>query len=313
MMKYVNMLNKITKIIQEAYDKNYIVIGDNSIGKSELLKQVVVKTKLDNYYIDSVNRSFDVKSVNLSQDKANYKLNSNEIVSVRIKEDFFNLKDSFGKNDHIERLYSLYEKDLKVLLKDFLGIDFVIERGEFEYGFGEGEITTKIDGQKVELSSGYQAIVRIFSELILYNEYLNEKGIVIIDEIDEFLSPKNSSEILNYLIKQFPNNKFIVSTHSSDLIANSNNAVIIAMEKEDFSMLDSNDFTTLTEVNTLFEKIFKSKHKEKDDLLNGKLQRLLDLKIINSWSKEEETEFEKINFDKLTSTQKLIYKQIKEW
>ena len=84
------------------------------------------------------------------------------------------------------------------------------------------------------------------------------------------------------------------------------------MEKENFSILDSNDFTTLTEVNTLFHKLFNNQEREKDNLVDDKLQRLFDLKIIGKWTDEEENEFNNIDFNNLTSVQKLIHKQIED-
>lgn len=312
-MKYASILSKVVKIIQEDDKKNWIIIGDNSIGKSELLRKVVEKKKSDIYYIDSVNRGFNINILNLSDDTFVYRIKSKEIISERVKEGIYNLTDSFGKNDHIERIYPLYKKKLKELLSEFLKIDISIKREKLEEGFGEGEIKVIIDNQNVELSSGYQAIIRIFSEIIFFNDYLKEKGTIVIDEIDEFLSPKNSSNILNFLINKFPQNNFIVSTHSGDLIANSNNAGIITLAKGTFSVLDSKDFDTLTEVNTLFHQVFQQKEENKDKEINDVLHKLYDLKVINKWTDEEENEFEKIQFNLLTPVQQLIYKRIKEW
>lgn len=310
-MKYTSLLNKVIKIIQESDDKNWIIIGDNSIGKSELLRRFVTKNN-DVYYIDSVNRGFDIRKVML-QNVESCTITSRQIVDVRIKEEFYNIADSFGGNDHIERLYPLYKDKLKKLFKDYLKIDFNVEREGYQEGYGEGVLICKIDNVEAELSSGYQALARIFSELIFYSDYIKEKGTIIIDEIDEFLSPKNSANILNFLINEFPGNNFIVSTHSGDLIVNTNDASIIALEKENFSILDSNDFTTLTEVNTLFHKLFNNQEREKDNFVDDKLQRLFDLKVIGKWTEEDENEFNNINFNSLTSVQKLIHKQIEEW
>ena len=310
-MKYASLLNKVIKIIQDSGNKNWIIIGDNSIGKSEVLRRFVTKSKVS-YYIDSVNRGFDIRKVIL-QDIESFSITSRQIIDTRIKDEFYNLTDSFGGNDHIERLYPLYKDKLKNLFENYLEIDFSIEREGYEEGYGEGPLICKIDNVEAELSSGYQALARIFSELIFYSDIIKEKGIIVIDEIDEFLSPKNSTNILNFLISEFPGNNFIVSTHSGDLIANTNYASIIALEKENFSILDSNDFTTLTEVNTLFHKLFNNQEREKDNSVDDKLQRLFDLKIIRKWTEEEENEFNNIYFNNLTSVQKLIHKQIEEW
>lgn len=312
-MKYVNILNKVSGLIQKSEDKNWIIVGDNSSGKSELLRKIVNKMKPNVYYIDSINRYFYIRDINLSKDRVDYNVSSIEIVNTRVQNGFYNLVDSFGKNEHIQRLYPLYQERLKNLLKAFLDIDFSIEREKLQDGFGYGEVNVKIDGKEVELSSGYQAIVRIFAELIFYNEYLMGKGLVVIDEIDEFLSPKYSARILNFLNQQFSDNYFVVSTHSSDLVANSNDCNIVTLEENDFGILDSNDFTTLTEVNTLFYRLFGNVKRDKNNLTDDQLQRLFDLKIIDSWTQKEDNDLKKIDFSKLTPVQKLIYKQIKEW
>ncbi|OPD20653.1 AAA family ATPase [Clostridium botulinum] len=312
-MNYKSILNKLNGIICNGSDKNWIIIGDNSSGKSELLKNIVEEFRGKVYFIDSVNRYFDIKNTNLYRGEVTYNISATDIVNNRIQDEYHNLKDSFGQNEHIERLYTLYEQKLKNLVKEFMEIDFTIEREELSKGLGDGDPKVKIDGKEVELSSGYQAMVRLFSEITFYCEHLGGDGVIVIDEIDEFLSPKYSAKILGFLIENFTRNKFIISTHSSDLIASSRDCGIIALEKDSFSILDSNDFSTLTEVNTLFVKMFSTKTNYDKDIVEEKLQKLLDLKISDNWFETEENEFESIKFDNLTPVQKVMYKQIQEW
>ena len=312
-MKYANMLNKISNLIKKSRNKNWIIIGDNSSGKSELLKKIVSEWNEGVYYIDAVNRYFNISEVNTSDTSVDFGITSKEIVSKRIEPERYNLKDSFGENEHIERLYPIYKLKLKSLIKDFLNVELSVEREELPSVFGKGDAKAKINGEEVELSSGYQALIRLFSEIIFYTEELKGKGIIVIDEVDEFLSPKYSGEILNFLVEKFPENYFIVSTHSSDLIANSYDCNIVALENSNFSVVDSNDFTSLTEVNMLFNKILGYTEKTRENNRDYILQRLFDLKIIGNGTEEEESEFNTINFEELTPTQKVIYKQIKEW
>ena len=83
-------------------------------------------------------------------------------------------------------LFSLYPAALCTESNNTFVIFFLIptrSKGEVEF---KGEIGF--------LSSGYQAIVRIFMELLYYQEKcLLERhidyGMVVIDELDEFLSP----------------------------------------------------------------------------------------------------------------------------
>ena len=96
------------------------------------------------------------------------------------------------------------------------------------------------------LSNGYQAIIRILLELVYYSDKLKlrdgEKKVVIIDELDEFLSPKVCSNLWMFLKKEFPNLSFIVSTHSSDLIVGAEDANIIVLADNNYEILDSNDY-----------------------------------------------------------------------
>lgn len=306
-MKYVNLINKIKKTLVES-EENWIIIGDNSSGKSELLQLIVRELKYRVYYIDSVNRYFNSKSINLLSDNVP-EVSAEEVVYTRVDPQKYNLVDSFGANGHIEQMYPAYKEQLKKLLKEFLEIDFCVEREQLEEGFGQGEIQVKINEDVIKLSSGYQAIIRLFAELTLFNK----KEVIIIDEIDEFLSPKHSARILNFLMDIFPHNRFIISTHSSDLIANSRNCKIVGIARNEFSIVDSEDFTTLTEANTLFNKLLQVEKYMKDDYMDNQLQRLLELKIMGTWTEDDEDELKKISVNELSPVQQLIHRQIEEW
>ena len=73
-------------------------------------------------------------------------------------------------------------------MNESLQISFAIRQGEVGWN-------VYINNEIVELSSGYQALIRIFME-ILYFFDTKSKGTIVIDEIDEFLSVKNSGKIL---------------------------------------------------------------------------------------------------------------------
>lgn len=315
-MKYQNMLNALTnKILNGKFPHtNWIVLGDNSSGKSDLLK-LLVSTNIDSmYYIDAVNRYFVVSDTNLAKENIQGEITSGEkVVSRRIDENVFNLTDSFGDNEHIWRLYPLYEEKLKSFIKTFLNINFEIKRVQLEDGFGQSVPTVFIDEIEMSLSSGYQAILRIFSEVIFYCDVIDKRGAIVVDEIDEFLSPKYSSSILNFLSEQYEDIKFIVSSHSSDLVANSINCNIVVLANNSYKILDGNDFCSISDVGTLFEKIFANNISKQNDEIDDELQRLFNLKILGEWSENEEHDLIKIDEERLTNVQKLIYRQIKEW
>ena len=115
-------LNEIINLLY-CNNLNYddtVIIGDNSSGKSLLLKLLIEKygntDKL--YFIDAVNRGFDVGMVIKDGKKPEYK---QTIINTRIKKEYFNLQDSFNcygtLTERIEQIYLLFEKKLQILFE----------------------------------------------------------------------------------------------------------------------------------------------------------------------------------------------------
>ena len=85
------------------------------------------------------------------------------------------------------------------------------------------------------LSSGYQSLLWMVMDfafrIALLNPELEDSkkatGIVLIDEVDMHLHPKWQWNILNALIKTFPQIQFIVATHSPIIIASCKKATLI--------------------------------------------------------------------------------------
>lgn len=217
MTYYQNTINEMVSIILEKklpYD-NTIIIGNNSSGKSELLKRLLQKSGFEHWYlIDSVNRYFNIGQIFKKPEKTADIQFSEKITEHRLKEDNYNLKDTFyygGVPSEIENFYFDFEIELKRLVKDFLGIELEIRQSEVDFKL-------YLDGIESCLSSGYQALLRIFMEM----EYIRrtmETGTVVIDEIDEFLFAYNCARIFEFLRQEYKNFTFIVTTHSADLIA----------------------------------------------------------------------------------------------
>lgn len=93
----MDSLNNISqKIIdRELKYADTIILGDNSSGKSLLLRMLVEKAgNTDSvYFIDAVNRGFDVTKVSNDIRESEYK---RTIINTRIQEEYFNIKDSFN-------------------------------------------------------------------------------------------------------------------------------------------------------------------------------------------------------------------------
>ena len=314
---YQNMLTKIkNKILnKELKHRNAIIVGDNSSGKSEILRQLLGDQKEGCYFIDSVNRSFNYEKVNTSDDlSGTYK----SVVKYRLSENNFNLVDTFDLyktgTEVIEKVYFNYHKELKQMLKDFLNIDFEIIIKDDKI-LGKKKVLDIGDGIE-KLSSGYQAIIRLFLELIYFENSLEPNimnPVVVIDEINEFLSTKNEERMLPFLLKTFKNMSFVVTTHSADVVASSIDCNIIVLSDNNYECLDGNDFSSVTDVREIFEKIYNLSNSNETEDIEIILRNLLNSKISETWTEIEEEQLKNIDQTTLTNSQKLILNQIKSW
>lgn len=308
----------INDIVEKIFADNLpyadnMIIGDNSSGKTLLLKLFIEKAKNDSnvYFIDAVNRGFDVKKVSKTEKKPEYK---KTILETRMQEEYFNHIDSFNYfgtlTERAEMIYQLYEKEIQNLFYEITNDRFDIlygePLGEVDFGNGRGL-----------LSSGYQAIIRILLELLYYQDMEIRKkqissGWVVIDELDEFLSPRYSAVILEVLKKKFPWGRWIVTTHSCDLVAHTQDANLIVLEGGNCEVIDINDYSSVSEVQIVFERLFGN-HADPAPQVENVLRRLLNNKMNQAWGKREEKCLVQLEKQRLTASQQMIIKQIREW
>ena len=287
--------------------KDTILLGDNSSGKSDVLKNIIDKSDKRNFYfIDAVNREFDVKQISFDKKSIEYSTKINE---NRLREDIFNHKDSFyygGTPRAIEDLYFNYRNEIEKLMQNFLQIKFEVRQkltGAVVY----------VNDEEFVLSSGYQALIRMFLELLYYKDTMNE-GTIVIDELDEFLSVKNCGRIFDFLRMNFSTFQFVVTTHSADLVAGTEDANIVLLRNTNYEVLDAGDFRSISQVYDLFKDIFKlEEEKTSKDIIDTKLRVLFNNKMSGIWDEENEAELSDIKTDKITKVQKMIIKQIEEW
>lgn len=310
MKSYQRMIERLVKILTEdnlPY-RDSIIIGDNSSGKSDVLQKIILADEKGKYYfVDAVNRYFNVDQIiDRREPEITY---SKEINKHRVDEDNFNRRDSFyykGVPRAIEDFYINYSSRLTELMSEFLRQTFEIK--DVNYG-----LAACIDGEVMALSSGYQALLRIFIEAVYFEE-TRGTGTIVIDEIDEFLSVKNCGEVLSFLREKFAGIHFIVTTHSADLIANTANSNLILLQGDNFQVLDSGDFSSVSQVYNIFDVILKSEDKKSGkEKVDDKLRILLNNKMSGVWDKEDKELLESLKEDNLTKVQKLIIKQIEEW
>jgi len=137
--------------------------------------------------------------------------------------------------------------------------------------------------------------------------------VVVIDEINEFLSAKNEERILPFLTNRFSNMNFIITTHSADVIASSIDFNIIVLSHNDYQCLDGNDFSSVTDVREIFEKVYNINHDNETHDIEILLRHLLNAKISETWTEVEEEKLKNIYEDALSNSQKLILSQIVNW
>lgn len=311
----MDSLNNISqKIIdRELKYADTIILGDNSSGKSLLLRMLVEKAgNTDSvYFIDAVNRGFDVTKVSNDIRESEYK---RTIINTRIQEEYFNIKDSFNcygtVTERIEEMYYPLEDKLQALFESLTNEHFHIIKGN-----NLGEVQFK-EG-KALLSSGYQAIVRILLELLYYQEKCVitkhlECTLIIIDELDEFLSPAYARKIFVFLKENFPEMEFVITTHSCDLVAGAKNSNLVILDESGYEVIDVNDYQSISEVQIVFDRIF-GVHLRRDFKTEDVLRRLLNNKLNNAWTEMDQSQLETLQKKKLTASQQLICKQITEW
>lgn len=322
MNNYQNKLDDIVNLIDKGTleKRNYIIVGDNASGKSEILLSFMQRKGSQLvYFIDSVNRTFDPAKVELQSKSYQYmNLTPDCVISDRIACNNFNLCDTFKALSCIEQLYSKYKEKLTNMCKCFLGTNIHIEREQLEAGLIENKVI--IDGEEAKLSSGYQAVMRIFCEILYFYDVMEaqnwQHAVVVIDEIDEYLSPRYSARILNFLQKEFAELNFVVTTHSIDLVENTENTDIIVINDTSYMVHGSEELKNDILVDDIFTALFfkeKMVHISDNDIIDESLRRLLSLKIAGEWNEVAENELQNIKQRKVSPHQQMLCKQIEEW
>lgn len=304
---------ELIRLIDQGND--VVIIGDNASGKSDLIRMLAVGRIEDCYYIDVVNRSFVVGKVSENIISDVESVINVDMINKRLDDEHFNREDYFALHDRIERWFSIYQDELVEITKDFFRNDFYFDKDLDERGVYKAYVA----GKEWRLSSGYQAFLRIVAELIVCRMYYKETDlIVVIDELDQFLSVGNASRIFDFIRGCFNNYQFVITTHSSDLIVNSKDFKLLSLEGTKYMVYDGDDFDTLTSVNVLFDELYfkendRGKKNSLDTRLDDVLDSLLNHRISGSWNQKDENALEALKSEKMTGVQKIIYMQIKDW
>ena len=327
---FQKLIKEIVEYVLANGDNDYIVIGENTSGKSALLSCLMERVKKIGqnkfYFIDSVNRSFHLNNIGDSKEVQEFEYE--EICNRRLEKNIFNKIDSFGTGG-IESIYWIHEKKLKELIFDFFEIKIdisvnlqddipVVMPAKLEIEKNGRSFSE--EGYDLSIPNGMQAVIRLFLELLffrsqLHNEDSHQKPIVFIEELDLYLSENYSAQIFEFLKEKFPEFLFIISTHSRDLAISAVNTTVIAIKDLEMIIVNIGENYQL-DVEELFADIFHTtemKLRTNDDETDRKIRVLLNKKLNNNWYEADQNMYDQISKQKLLPHQIYLMDEIKRW
>lgn len=308
------------------YFKDLLIVGENTSGKSKILKDAINELIKDEkiYFIGSPNRNILTERKDLKNNFS--KLDITRIIKNRIADKNLNLNDVFTEDTRTELVLNELITEFgkySVLFKKILDIDIGMKNIEpsnsddrNSFVMSEAEQEEKdivlVNNKDLKLASDSQhAMMRMLMEVNF--AYENGKKIIFIDEIDKHLDYDNASDFLIKLKDNYNELKFIVVSHSIYTVLGIKDFDILKIYKQyddvtsnECRFFNSNDMDSLELIN---KKIFiGSQDVNQVDLsLSNILQYVLgknkvNEKMLDELPKEEE----------LSPRQKVIYEYIKE-
>ncbi|MGL4865363.1 MAG: hypothetical protein ACRC4T_19890 [Cetobacterium sp.] len=259
MSNYDKKINKGKKQIISSKE-DIVIIGDNSIGKTDIIYEYIKSSDKKIHFIDAHNKKFNVDNIKIEKIKEDIIPTLENVLEKRLERTVFNLSDSFSQTIlEIEQVYSFFKDDLLRLIQKYLDkkIELKLEVIGKSPG-GRPKMEIYIDDEKHKnLSNGYQAIIRLFLEIIYANYWKAEE--IIIDEVNEFLSPKNEENIFPFLKENFPELRFIMTTHSPEFISSVSEGILLILDEDFVEIQDLSEFETPNDVRKIYLNLFNDK------------------------------------------------------
>ena len=322
----------ISQLAQHLYDrtvsesnyfwhKSIIVVGNNSTGKSKLLKELLDKVieneRTDFYYIDSKNRVvIDRLNENLSIQYSSFDVGT--IVRARCDSANFSKLDVFDERYSggvvtFSELMSNLEKYNELL--DYF-MSWTLERGNLlkKESFIGGCNTLLINGEiDIEsISSSEAAKIRLLMEI----DYANTKRcrVVIIDEFDEYFDIENMLSFMRSLVDYYSGMRFVFVVHNFELLVRISDmdAVIYNNEKTasaEILPLDCNDITQLGQIHKIRSRYIGEKDNT-EQFLSECISELLKYGVCSQKNKKQLVQ---LNRNLLKSKEKILYDYIEEY
>ncbi len=160
------------------------------------------------------------------------------------------------------KLAILYDKQLNVVrlaIEAFTGLSNPVVRRQ-----GTPTMIVEKDGEELDvnqLSQGEKSLLALVGDiarrLALLNPSLDNplegEGVVMIDEVDLHLHPKWQHDLIDKLVKTFPNVQFILTTHSPHVISDNPNILVYSLDDGELTQVPN---IYGEDVNTVLTKVF---------------------------------------------------------
>lgn len=191
----------------ENLEKITLIYGENFSGKTKFLHNV---------YLD-MNRIESIESEYIPLKTDNYAIYL-PVNRIEIEKD----KDFSVKLNEVDNIYDYQLQRKKEYKNNNLKVfttNLINKNHEKVFNSLELFFDIKLDGITAHYSDGIISVLSIIAELEELESF-EEGCLVLIDELDAYLYPKQQIEILSFLTEKYPKNNYIITTHSALLRKN---------------------------------------------------------------------------------------------
>lgn len=301
--------------------KSLVIVGDNSSGKTTLLKNLLAKIRKENdarfYFIDALNRIvYGSDSKNQESELRYSDYTPFEILKERSSASYMSKEDIFPRaNKGYLVTYSElcsniegYEKILNNFFNCKIKMQSVFKKGSLISG---SSILAVNDKTVDSLSSSEAARIRIIME-IEYAKKCNCK-MVIIDEFDNSFDSDNQVKLMQQLQANYPELRFIFVIHNFALLVQLSGMDAIMFNNTDtapvdINMVDCDDITAIGEVNRIRAKYIGERDKM-ERFLSSCITELLKNRVVPN---EQLRTLNNIDRNKLTIKNRILYDYVME-
>lgn len=297
---------------------NLVVVGDNSAGKSTLLKSLLDTIQKNNredfYYIDSQNRVvIDRKHENLSRRYSDY--NIKDIIKTRKDKDNFSKADYFDENTTggvatFSELWADidgYSQFISEFMTWTLNKGSKLKPGSIVNGSDTILINNEIDIEAI--SSSEAAKIRLLMEM-KYAKDSNCK-VVIIDEFDDHFDTENMVLFIEKVVDYFENMRFIFVIHNFETLVRLKNMDAIIYNNDrtapvDIIPIDCDDITELGQVYKVRNRYIGQKN-DMEIFLDGCIAGIIKSEILE---KEQMDRIKITDRQQLNTKEKILFDYI---